>query len=120
MLILLTFGALCRAVAAVPSSRGSLPVCHLLGTVGGPVSGRFVIRTRAGVTYTSHPKRVTESLPVPELAAHPRPLPDDGWSDDRTDTHDDIDPDWSRKLTQKTRPTATVPTRSCYDDEPPL
>ncbi|GAA4756097.1 hypothetical protein [Actinomycetospora chibensis] len=47
-------------------------------------------------------------------------LPDDGWDDHRTDTHDDIDPDWFQKLTQKTRPTATIPTRGSYDDEPPF
>ncbi len=85
-----------------------------------PSPGRFVIRTRAGTTYTSHPKRITEPLPVPHPAAAPRPLPDDGWADDRTDTRDDIDPDWFQKLTQKTRPTATIPTRSSYDDEPPF
>ena len=41
-------------------------------------------------------------------------------ADHRTDTHDDIDPDWFQKLTQKARPTATIPTRSRYDDEPPF
>ena len=92
---------------------------HARWTVRQPSPGRFVIRTRAGITYTSHPKRITEPLPAPRPAATPRPLPDDGWADDRTDT-DDIDPDWFRKLTKKTRPTATTPTRSSYDDDPPF
>ena len=94
---------------------------HAPWTVRQPSPGRFVIRTRAGTTHTNHPKRITEPLPVPHPAAAPRPLPDDGWADDdRTDTRDDIDPDWFQKLTQKTRPTATIPTRSSYDDEPPF
>ncbi|WP_433029601.1 DUF222 domain-containing protein [Actinomycetospora sp. CA-053990] len=90
---------------------------HAPWTVRQPSPGRFVIRTRAGITYTSHPKPITEPLPAPRPAAAPRPLPDDGWTDD---THDDIDPDWFRKLTNKPRPTATTPTRSTYDDEPPF
>ena len=51
----------------------------------------------------------------------PRPLPDDGWTDDRTDT-DDTDPDWFQKLTQKppADPQPTIPTPSTYDDEPPF
>ena len=84
-----------------------------------PSPGRFVIRTRAGITYTTHPKPITEPLPAPRPAATPRPLPDDGRADDRTDT-DGIDPDWFRKLTKKARPTATTPTRSSYDDDPPF
>ncbi|MDD7921101.1 HNH endonuclease signature motif containing protein [Actinomycetospora callitridis] len=96
---------------------------HAPWTVRQPSPGQFVIRTRAGITYTSHPKRVTEPLPAPRPAAAPRPLPDDGWSDDRTDAGDDIDPDWYRKVapTQKARPTrTTTPIRSSYDGDPPF
>ncbi|GAA4765840.1 hypothetical protein [Actinomycetospora chibensis] len=85
-----------------------------------PSPGTFVLRTRAGITDTSHPKPITDPLPTPRPAAAPRPLPDDGWDDHRTDTHDDIDPDWFQKLTQKARPTATIPTRSRYDSDPPF
>jgi hypothetical protein len=94
---------------------------HAGWTVRQPSPGTFVIRTRAGITYTSHPKRITEPLPAPKPAADPRPLPDDGWADDGwSDLSDDIDPDWFQKLTTKARPTATIPTRSCYDGDPPF
>ena len=90
---------------------------HAGWTVHQPRPGRFVIRTRAGITYTRHPKRITDPLPAPRPAAAPRPLPDDGWVDDRTD---DIDPDWFQKLTEKTRPTPTIPIRTSYDGDPPF
>ena len=90
---------------------------HADWTVRQPRPGRFVIRTRAGITYTRHPKRITDPLPAPRPAAAPRPLPDDGWVDDRTD---DIDPDWFQEATEKTRPTPTTPIRTSYDGDPPF
>lgn len=58
-------------------------VKHLAGwRVRQPSPGRFVIRTRAGVTHTTRPTRILEPLPGPRPAAEPRPLPDDGWADD--------------------------------------
>ncbi|PVZ07678.1 HNH endonuclease signature motif containing protein [Actinomycetospora cinnamomea] len=58
-----------------------------------PAPGRFVIRTRAGITHTTEPRRVIEPLPAPRPAARPRPLPDDGWNDDPWPDDDDPDPD---------------------------
>ena len=44
---------------------------HAGWTVRQPRPGRFVIRTRAGITYTSHPKRITEPLPAPKPGRPP-------------------------------------------------
>ena len=48
---------------------------HAGWTVRQPSPGRFVIRTRAGITYTSHPKPITEPLPTPKPAAAPAAPP---------------------------------------------
>ena len=83
-----------------------------------PTPGRFEIRTRAGVHHTTLPKRILEPLPRPRLSERPRPLPDEGWSED--------DPGWRQRFlrragipTTSDRP-ATPPVVHAADDPPPF
>ncbi|WP_433783322.1 DUF222 domain-containing protein [Actinomycetospora sp. CA-101289] len=84
-----------------------------------PSPGRFTIRTRAGVTTTTAPRRVLEPLPDPRPAARPRPLPVEGRPDDAAEG---IDPDWWRKLapTAPARPAPAPRRRDDLDDAPPF
>lgn len=93
--------------------------------VSQPSPGRFVIRTRAGVTHIRAPKKITEPLPEPRPATRPRPLPDDGWPD----PHADIDPDWFQKVApaaaaraaRRAKPVTPTPTATHDpDDTPPF
>lgn len=59
--------------------------------VSQPEPGRFVITTRAGVTYETHPKLIIEPLPAPRRALTPRPLP--AHERDRPAPHPD-DPEY--------------------------
>ncbi|MDD7966808.1 HNH endonuclease signature motif containing protein [Actinomycetospora lemnae] len=86
-----------------------------------PAPGRFVIRTRAGVTHTTAPRRVLEPLPTPCPTAQPRPLPDDGWDDHP----EPPDPDWLTKVAPKAATTLqraprARTSRTDLPDEPPF
>ena len=80
--------------------------------------GRFEIRTRAGVHHTTLPKRILEPLPRPRPSARPRPLPDEGWSED--------DPGWRQRFLRRTglgtttHTPAIVPAVHAADDPPPF
>ncbi|WP_208114251.1 HNH endonuclease signature motif containing protein, partial [Actinomycetospora succinea] len=88
-----------------------------------PWPGRFVIRTRAGVTHTTWPKKVLKPLPGPCYAAAPRALPDDGWPDRPAD-EPDRGPDRRDRLGAefvggtKEKP-APTPAASYDPDDPP-
>ena len=88
------------------------------GGSGNRRPGRFEIRTRAGVHHTTLPKRILEPLPRPRPSARPRPLPDEGWSED--------DPGWRQRFLRRAgiptttdRP-ATPPVVHAADDPPPF
>ncbi|MHC1559613.1 HNH endonuclease signature motif containing protein [Actinomycetospora sp. C-140] len=85
-----------------------------------PAAGRFVIRTRAGVTHATAPKRVTDPLPDPRPATRPRPLPHDGWPDDLTDDEDDQLHGVPAARRRTTPPPPASPTPSRYDGPPPF
>ncbi|WP_285655535.1 HNH endonuclease signature motif containing protein [Actinomycetospora sp. NBRC 106375] len=87
--------------------------------VSQPAAGRFVIRTRAGVTHVTAPKRVIDPLPDPRPAARPRPLPPDGWPEDVTDDEDDH-LRGLRAERRRTTPPPLSPTPSRYDGPPPF
>ncbi|WP_433027902.1 DUF222 domain-containing protein [Actinomycetospora sp. CA-053990] len=83
-----------------------------------PTPGRFEIRTRAGVHHTTLPKRILEPLPRPRPSARPRPLPDEGWSED--------DPGWRQRFLRRTGSGTTThtpaipPAVHAADDPPPF
>jgi hypothetical protein len=83
-----------------------------------PTPGRFEIRTRAGVHHTTLPKRILEPLPRPRPSARPRPLPDEGWSED--------DPGWRQRFLRRTgvgttaHTPAVPPAVHAADDPPPF
>ncbi|WP_328305968.1 HNH endonuclease signature motif containing protein [Actinomycetospora sp. NBC_00405] len=83
-----------------------------------PAPGRFEIRTRAGVRHTTLPKRILEPLPPPRPSTRPRPLPDEGWSED--------DPGWRQRFLRRaglgtiTHTPAIPPAVHAADDPPPF
>ncbi|MDD7940349.1 DUF222 domain-containing protein [Actinomycetospora lutea] len=94
-------------------------------TVRQPRPGHFVIRTRAGITHSTGPKRILRLLPHPRPAAEPRPLPYDGWPDTTSEDDDadrlaEIGPEPAAGPRTTTAPPREPPPVDDLDDPPPF
>ncbi|WP_373695153.1 HNH endonuclease [Actinomycetospora aeridis] len=71
---------------------------HARWRVRQPRPGWFTIRTRAGVTHTTRPKKILTALPGPRYAAGPRPIPEQHWPDPAPGEEPGTGPTWRDHL----------------------